>query len=129
MTSSVGSISQFVQNTLNNAAEDEQTAAKIGSNLNNLEETLLDLYSRGDWESSETAEQRAAYLRDNNLGGLIESPSTGKSLMDRIPSMEGVRKAVELRYQRAVRAFEGFSTLMKNASEILQRAIQNLRVG
>jgi hypothetical protein len=128
MSSSIGSISDFVRTQLERANQDEQTGAQIGNNLTNLEDGLLELYAKGEWGASETAETRYKYLEARGLTDLIDTKTEGKSLLERIPSMEGVRKAVELKYQRASRAYEGFMTLLKNTNEIIMRAIQNIRV-
>jgi hypothetical protein len=129
MSSSVGNISDFVRTQLERANQDEQTGAQIGSNLSNLEDGLLELYAKGEWGTAETADARFKYLQDRGLTDLIDTKTENKTLLERIPSMEGIRKAVELKYQRASRGYEGFMTLLKNTNEIIMRAIQNIRVG
>lgn len=42
---------------------------------------------------------------------------------------QGKLKSLEVQYQRALRTFQAFMELMRNANEIMLRAIQNLRIG
>ena len=129
MSSTIGSISDFVRTQLDQATQDEETAVQIGSSLNNIEDTRLELYAKGDWGNSESAETRLKYLESRGLAGLVDNKTDGKTLAERLPTMEGIRKAVELKYQRASRAYEAFMTILRNTNEIIQRAIQNIRVG
>ncbi len=86
----------------------ETTATKISQSISTLESQLIALYSEPiilDEKMSEMDKQKVLSEREGKISSL------------------------QTLYQRAMRVYEGFQTLMKNMHEMMMRGIQNLRMG
>lgn len=108
----VNSLANEVESNLMANGQDEQVAAKIGGSVSKMEDRLLKLYSAPEFK---TKEEEAKWLKANGFGAYS--------------TLEGAQQAMNVKYQRALRAMEAFMTLMRNSFETMMSAIRNLKVG
>lgn len=92
-------LAQSIGQNMKTNGQDERVAKRISTELDNIENQLLDELSKPEKDS------KGNQVRDS---GKIEE--------------------LQVRYRRALRLYEVMQELMRNGHEILMRAIQSLRV-
>lgn len=118
ITSNSKSLDTLIENNLSRASENEAVGNAVGSRLGSIEDALMELYSMPE---KGKVNNLADFAQRYGLSGII-NPSGDNSV-------EGLRGALGTAYQRALRAYEAFMQLTRNAHETMMRAIQNLRIG
>ena len=98
-TVSSGSLAQSLINGLSRSGQEENAAGAVANQLENIEDQLL----------KELAKP--------------EKDSQGNKVRD-----EGKIEVLQVKYKRAMRMYEALQQVLRNAHEIMMRAIQNLRL-
>lgn len=103
------SMSSQITNMIRNDSDHEKAAFRLANQVENQESLLMKLYAAPEFSTKE-AEQK--FLKDNGLA--------------KYGTLEGARQAIQIKYQRTVKAMEFFLQLMKNRFDILRGQIQKL---
>lgn len=94
-----GSLAQSLINGLRQSGEEEAAAGAVSNQLENIEDQLLKELSKPE-------------KAQNGVAGRDE----------------GKIEVLQVKYKRAMRMYEALQTVLRNAHEIMMRAIQNMRV-
>lgn len=100
-----------IDQNLKTTSPEEKTGAKIATNLTRLEDQLIELYSA----PPDDKKKQEDMLKKLHLDG-------------KYSTTEGAIEALTIQYQRALRTYDAFVTLMKTAHDTMMSAINQLRL-
>lgn len=90
---------------------EERIGSGIASNVSSLENKIMKLYTTPEFKDKKSEQ---AWLKKNGFNEFAD--------------LDGARKAIEIKYQRAVRGLEAFMQLIRNKYDILKEQIRKLAV-